>query len=288
MKKVDCLMYRLIRRLSFLCENSHECYKYLVKLLPYSRAYVKRKLEEKEIFFIVSTGRTGTVWMSQLLSKAVDDHVYHEPVPLETFAHRDAFLSSEIAEEYVRGFRIKDIYLRARSVKGHVYGEVNGILRRHVSALKGELPQAKFVHVIRDGRDFVRSVVSRGTYSGKHEVYGDFVPPPVYMSISEWANISEFEKSCWIWRWENEHLRKLVGRTVRFEDILANYQSFKQGILDPLGLTLDESVWERSIGEPKNQTESYQMEDWSGWSRENKQAFINICGEEMALHGYEV
>jgi len=230
------------------------------------------------------------VWLARLLNRCDGAYVAHEPVVEETWAHRDAIEDPRCAVDYLRRFRIKEICLRVReeAPRCRVYGEVNGTLRRHIVALREVLPAATLIHVVRDGREVVRSLCNRGTYSGGHPVYGDFVPKPVDRVSRNWPRVSEFQRACWIWQHENSYMRAHVPHLARFEDIVSSYEAFADRILRPLDLSLPRGVWEGARGEPENRSETYAFPGWSEWSRAQREQFMTICGEEMRAYGYDV
>jgi hypothetical protein len=248
---------------------------------------IRQLLDSRRTFFFLSTGRTGTRWLSGLLNRDPDALVVHEPVPVETLEHKRAFDDPEHARRYIGDFRLREIYLRTHQEQVSHYGEVNGCLRRHAVALQEFLPQATLIHIVRDGRDLVRSLVARQTYDGKHPVYHDFRPPVTDAVSARWDELSLFERSCYGWKVENAFMRQHVPLRVRFEDMLVSYDLFKAGVLDPIGLQISEADWAESVQRPENATESHTLDDWSSWSEAETQTFWELCGEEMQHYGYE-
>ncbi len=248
--------------------------------------------ENKNIFFIVSTGRTGTKWLSNLLNKTRKAWVVHEPVPGEAYAHREAFEKEESSFYYIKNFRQKEIFLRCRHIFGNsfeTYGEVNGNLRRHVDALKNIIPNSRIIHLVRNGIDIVRSVITRDAYSDRHPVYNcSFRPLPQDPFYQEWGNMTRFQRICWMWMRENEYMRKRINKRAHFEDILSSYTLFREQILEPLGLNLEEAVWQSSIQNPQNVTKEYTIGKWKYWTQEQQEEFIRICGQEMQEYGYTI
>jgi len=281
----------MIRLASWVAARSpepHRTYRALVSAAPVSRRRVRDWLAARNLFLVVSTGRTGTQWLAGLLARAPGARVEHEPVPVETWAHRAALQDPEAAIRYVNGFRLKEIYLRVRRQDPACYGEVNGILRRHVDAFRDAVPRLRLVHLVRDGRDVVRSLVSRGTWAGQHPVYGGFTPPPVDDVARSWDERSSFERACWLWTWENAHMRERIPNLARLEDITSSYDAFRDQILEPLQLELGEAAWAEARNAVENLTGSHTMPAWDEWSSEEKEAFRRICGDEMARYGYHV
>lgn len=277
------------RSLARKAHNPHKAYRRLISLIPVSDSNLSAFVESRSFFFVVSTGRTGSAWLSRLLNTAPNAFVEHEPVLWEQAAHLDAINNPLGTDEYVRNFRLKHMYLRWRSgpkPEARTVGEVNSAVRRHVEALQKCLPGAQFVHVVRDGRDFVRSIMSRGTYSGGHPVYRDFVPPAVDDYSARWASLTEFEKCCWVWQWSNRDLRRLIGGTVRFEDMLSSYRILSQSVLEPLGVSVSADTWRESVTRPTNTTSKHSMGKWESWTDEQRHTFCEICGDEMQIYNY--
>lgn len=248
---------------------------------------IRRLLASRRTFFFLSTGRTGTRWLSGLLNGDPDALVVHEPVPVETMEHKRAFDDPEEARRYIRDFRLKEIYLRTHRAKVSRYGEVNGCLRRHAVALEEFLPEAALIHIVRDGRDLVRSLVARKTYDGTHPVYHDFRPPPTDPVAARWDELSLFERSCCGWKVENEYLRRHVPLRVRFEDMLSSYDRFRADVLGPTGIEVSRAEWEASVQQPENVTESHTLPGWESWTEDETRTFWELCGDEMVHYGYE-
>jgi hypothetical protein len=270
--------------------NSHLRYRKRIEFLPVSEQKIFQWLSTRQIFFVVSTGRTGTKWLAELLNQHTDALVEHEPVPTEQLAHKTALLNGVTSDNYIKKFRLKEIYIRV--AKEHpdlkTYGEVNGALRRHIVPIRKYVPNVKLIHLVRDGRDVVRSVVSRGTFSGRHPVYYDFRPPIVDEYSKRWEVLPEFEKTCWIWQWENAYMRQHITHCARFEDITSSYDLFNKQILKPLDLDLRENVWKKEANRPQNVSLKYVLGKWDQWTSEQKEQFAHICGKEMEHYGYEI
>ena len=115
------------------------------------------------LFFVLGMGRSGTSFFANLLDSDPHSYVVHEPVQRDFSAYQDAFHSPEKADLYIRRFRGKEMFLRASGRGVSTYGEVNSTMRRHVHALRRIFPNARYLHLVRDGRDVVRSMMARAT-----------------------------------------------------------------------------------------------------------------------------
>jgi hypothetical protein len=238
-----------------------------------------------DIFFILAIGRSGTKFLSQLLNKAENAYVLHEPLKVDRMAYKEAYYNEMKARNYIKIFRKKYIYLMQNRI-GKQYGEVNSFLRRHSNALKKEFPKVKLIHLIRDGRDVVRSMFSRETMNIEDENTQHIIPKKNSPFYNRWKNMTRFEKLCWYWKNENNHLRINIKNMINFEKIISDYDYFSEKVLNILGLEISEFLWEKERNKPKNITTDYTLPKWPNWTEEEKSIFNEICGEEMRLSGY--
>lgn len=226
------------------------------------------------------------MWLASLLNQVQRAYVVHEPIPEESFYHTEAFRDPQEALPYLRDFRLREMAFRVGRRGPDVYGEVNGLLRRHAVALRELIPQIRIVHLVRDGRNSVTSVMHRKTYTSQDKVYGSFQPPADAISPDEWRSMDRFSRICWMWAHENAHIRKNADHRARFEDITTRYELFRVQVLDPLELDLSEAVWKTSTDRPLNSTRVKSHPEYEHWSNEEKDTFWRLCGEEMAFYDY--
>lgn len=242
---------------------------------------------QANLFFILAIGRSGTKFLSRLLDQIPDAAVFHEPVREDFWAYRRAFHEPQAANKYVQRFRCKDIILRALRAGRPTYGEVNSLLRRHAAALGQAFPQATVLHLVRDGRDVVRSMMARKTMTTDDRNTRGLRPLAADPWGDEWDQMDRFARLCWYWQAENDYLSTNVARTFRFEDALTNYDYFKSNVLDPCGLTLTQRDWQKAVGVPVNKTRQHQLDHWSNWDQTRLETFSRICKRDMEIYGYE-
>ncbi|HEX2250266.1 MAG TPA: sulfotransferase [Gemmatimonadales bacterium] len=247
---------------------------------------VEQWIASKRFFFILAIGRSGTTFLADVLNMSTNAAVFHEPTRSDIDAYRRAFFSPADAERYIASFRKKEMYLRTRMKDFTVYGEVNSLLRRHSHALKRHFPGAGFIHLVRDGRDVVRTMMSTNALKPGYMYDWWLRPHESDPFFDQWSTMDRFAKLCWYWRVENQHLRTSIGNTVRFEDVIADYECFEQRILRPFGLDLPQSVWKQQVGVQRNPTKTYKMPHWREWDARRTQTFETICGDEMRANGY--
>jgi hypothetical protein len=246
----------------------------------------KEWADQWNFFFILALGRSGTAFLANLLNRAHGAHVYHEPAFEDFDAVVRAFYSPHAAERYMQRFRKKEIFLRMRHTPPGVYGEVNSGLRRHAEAIRTIFPKAALVHLVRDGRDVVRSMMSRRTMTIKDPFTSRIHPTGQDPWRTHWNKMDRFSRICWFWQAENSYLRTTVGKTVQFEKILSSYDYFYNAILTPCQIFIDKKEWEIAVGSPNNRTSTFKMQNWDTWTPKQQEVFREICGDEMAKCGY--
>ena len=143
----------------------------------------------KPVFFILSIGRCGTMTIAKLIP-----NFQHEP---------DAAEPSIIA-------------LQKRIIKATgYYGETSNFWREHLDELTDAFPKAIYIHLVRNGIDSVKSLITRGLYDEGYKVDHAHKSLP----IDGFDIMIRFEKVCWYWRYWNEVIETYAPLRIRFEDI---------------------------------------------------------------------
>lgn len=244
--------------------------------------------KNKNIFFGFSSIRSGTVFLANILtSETKNSHIEHEANIIDYWHYPKAIGNEKEAEKYFRNYRFKEIPTRV-SAKCNIYGEVNPFLRLHCKAIKSILPDAKLFHIIRDGREVVRSVMSREILGNK-DPFTKLISPPINDPYkNNWVQMTRFEKVCWQWQFENHYIRQHVSHFIMFEELISNYTYFKNQLLDYLGIDISIETWQQYVERPKNITPNYQIGHWENWSDTERDIFKKICGNEMEQYGYKL
>lgn len=243
-------------------------------------------LGDTRVFLGTGMGRSGTRFLSRLLDRAPTARVVHEPVDEDIAAFRHGYCSPDRRHRYIERFRLPEIDLRLGDDPPEVYGEVNSHLRRHVSAIRNLYPKAQVFHLVRDGRHVVRSMYSRGTMQRGDRATDGIGPCMQDGFRTDWDQSSRFERLCWYWASNIAFVRERAQWTVRLEDLLSDYGTFRADVLDPLGLQVERSVWKSEVNNPRNETGSHVLPPPDRWQPERKRRFWEICGGEMERCGY--
>lgn len=243
------------------------------------------------MFFILSSGRSGTMTISRVLSQINGCVCLHEPSPeliLESSEYHYGKLSKE---------KIKDLLLKTRKpfVDGSVYCESNQTLSLMIPVLADAFPEARYVWLIRNGLDVVASIYQKQWYSGhseNHDSYEDC--PPIEkawidgrirgdlsgdMSSDEWATLDRFGRCCWYWAYVNRIIENDLNRhastryyRLRLEEIYEDLPT----LIDWMGLkaSIAPLVGQHNIAKriPYH---------WTDWTESEWEKFEHWCGDLM-------
>ncbi|HEV2563164.1 MAG TPA: sulfotransferase [Rhizomicrobium sp.] len=177
---------------------------------------------QTEAFFVVSSGRSGTAMLHKALSGTGDIEMHHEyMVHIVQKLGVSRYMELASAEETTRALRQTHAAAVHYARAAH-WGDSSNKLSWMIPELAALLPQAKFVHLVRDGRKVA------GSYFRKlaHECYDDRstailqvffddpaanpAPPPEKKywwplpkksdpSAQEFRHFNQFERIAWHW-----------------------------------------------------------------------------------------
>ena len=246
------------------------------------------------MFFVVTTGRSGSTSIAHALSAVDGCHSIHEAAPeliLESSGYRYGDVSADAIRKILRNSRHS-------TVNGEVYCETNQTLSLIIPVLAEEFPQARFVWLIRNGMDVVASAYQKQWYTGhseNHDRYEDC--PPLEkawidgrvradrvgeMTESEWSSLPRFDKCCWYWGF--------VNRVIEADLNICAAGGFFALRLEEAEQRLPELIhWmgfnsERVPTMPVENPAKRELHHWTEWTPEEHAAFDRWCGPVMDRH----
>lgn len=256
--------------------------------------------------FIVSTGRCGSTMLSRVLALHPCLFVFNQYPSLRTEAFVNWRHPGRKEEIKKRIRKKRDELVAAVRRNRFIYVE-NSTSAAFLMNELHELFDAKFIFIYRDGRDFVRSGMSRGWYkpetivnrlktllrrrfliaTGRDTVDTLLIPPAEYKT--------RFEKVTWRWVAVNriilDHLAWLPdGRvfSLKLEDLdrekLIGIHSF-------LGIDADETLITEMLdvaGSKPNKSPNYDFPPFAEWSVMDRERFGVIAGDLMQTLGYQL
>ena len=272
------------------------------------RFFRKANWDGVKVIFIVSTGRTGTHFLARFfrsLSPAIDSR--HEPDP-DFLKLGVKYARGKVSLEDAAGvIRARRLWIAdsIRKNNKNIYIESNNRYFSLIPILWGNFPQAKIIHIVRDGRDVVRSTMNRDFYTPGDGIYfrkkmrlqaTDFSDDPY---CNKWGSMTQFQKCCWHWVKKDGFIYQAIkgdsrAVTVKFRDIF-NKESNYQGLWEivnfmDIGINREDFRKQCSLAMDKkiNVSKREDFPHWRQWSGEQREQFMSIAGEYMELYGYDM
>jgi hypothetical protein len=253
---------------------------------------------DRRCIFVLSTGRVGTKTLAALASLSNKIVALHEPTPklygLSSQCYRSNMgtVCDEIfAEAFMTARRERFRY--ALSI-GKGYFESSPQVTFLAPVIRNALPQAKFIHVVRDPKAFVRSGMRRGWYSNHPMDNTRLKPLNKSKDYKYWEQWDSVEKICWLWKetnvWINRFMKTLPLEQklfLRSENIFLNKKEEMNSFFDFLNIPRPSDKWIKIIlSKELNAQKTGDFQEVSDWSDELHAKFYRIAGESAKLFGY--
>jgi Sulfotransferase family len=257
--------------------------------------------------FVIGSPRSGTTALAQSLGR-------HPAlwVGKESYLLHDLFSGRRIEEMWARHMeRVTPCWLAHEKVErdellafiglgvnalfssrseGRRWIDPTPLYTRMVETIAAMFPGAAFVHIVRDGRHVVRSMINF-----ERKFSPDIIKRAQRNEIPRWSK--DFRRGCETWvQWVEAALDFAAAHptrclTVRNEDLSADPQGGFATIAGFLGLEPHpgpanffgkkriNSSWVKEPVRPSD-------DDWSEWTRSQRREFVAIAGETMGRAGY--
>ena len=248
---------------------------------------------KKQAFFVLSSGRCGTMTLAGLLNTASNAHVWHHPQP---------DLISEALAAYHGTIDKKKTFWEARYsilhktwAEGLIHGETDLLMSPFCDMLANEIPDSKFLILVRDPRDFVRSGMRRNYYEGHGWDFGRLRPQKGTEAFERWNRLDQFDKICWLWRETYERIFKIKQgisgdrvKIVHFEDLVKDSSQTKE-VFEFLGLKgFEELKIEELLERKLNAQQTGDFPKSHAWPKELTSNLLQECGGLAKSLGYRL
>lgn len=261
--------------------------------------------KEIDLFFVFSTGRSGSNAFAKIFSAHPNVECRHESFFLFNR------LSALVEHKKITNEQVKNVIhflftqLTLFSDKSKIYGESDQKLVSFISILKEILPHAKFIWLIRNAENFVASAYGRGWFDDhEYALHNKLVfsvdsiaPKEIFddyrleyslfrlngfktgeLSENVWKDMPSFDRNCWYWSFWNQKIEndwKTISDEKKYFLPLESLSENKNKILEFLNLSMNE------IQTDKFNEASYEKFSFDKWTKEQKSVFEKWCGVQM-------
>lgn len=174
--------------------------------------------------FILSTGRSGSKFVAELLNLSPNISAFHEPRPslqyFSNFAYHHQREEKNLTN-IVNAARME--LLLEIFIKNKIYVESNQCLSFFAPVLAKLFKKSKFIHLIRHPGDFIRSAIRKGW----HKNDSIWESGRVKMTDKKlWHRLDHIEKLAWVWNSTNKYIENFKQKIekkriidIRIEDL---------------------------------------------------------------------
>jgi hypothetical protein len=269
---------------------------------------VQEKTDVVRCFFITGQNRSGSTLVQRILNEASNARVFEELSPKMGYEarekHEGHFPSREAAKTFIK--TQKNEHIKLVNEMGFIFGDKNANYIPFLTEMAEVWPEAKFVILIRDGRDVVTSWCNFQTSTGKNVFqmaedrgeggtlfpvcdlwdYSRLRPRKGEEFRSEWQNFDVFTKSCFSWSYTNGILFDALGKISRDRWVVLNVSAIStaivKGVYDFLGLQgFDKERIDALLQGGVNESRVRVHPKWPEWADHQKRTYETFCS---AMH----
>ncbi len=258
--------------------------------------------------FILGSGRSGTFSLVQCLKKYDNIAVHHEYLFENILRDAVLYYMKRISDDEIAQRLIETHAAAVHYTGSNIWIDCSNALPWVISPLYELFPDAKFIHITRNGRRVVSSFYNKFSklmYNDRDvhilkEWLGDsgkIMPPPekkYWRPVPQkgdkyyerFHEMDRLERLCYYWTTINLHIDECLKQIpesnktfFKFEDLLAR-ESFTK-FLDFIGLEYNDEAF-NVLNRPQNVhvPKSYPL------TSEQDVQFEDICGQTMKKYGY--
>lgn len=179
----------------------------------------EKKTGNAPFILVTGTGRCGTQAMGKALDLESEFGLHDRPdlgrvlrLPRGIYnaimEKRPSLITNPFDKKVFRERYSKCLYEKTHSITP-MRGDACNVAAYAIEEIINQIPNSKVIYMIRNGRDFVCSAVSR-----KWDTYNRFshTPPRSDPIAVEWAHMCPIARCAWIWSYRNKYgLKNLDG-----------------------------------------------------------------------------
>ncbi len=226
------------------------------------------------MLIITGTGRSGTGMLTRLFGG------HHE------------FRVTYLLDKYCRSadpFGTFDKRLQAvldlhQGIEPKTFIDSSNLYIYLLDALWALYPDVRFILGVRDGRDFVRSAITRGWHK---RTSFDTTPQRQSPYYARWQKMNPIERTAWIWTNRNEIAMNMLKRIPQNRWMLLRVEDLDEPLLCRLEEFAGHMIKDKKSVEARiNSNPVQDFPSKEEWSEDELNAFYAIAGKMMKKLGY--
>jgi hypothetical protein len=254
--------------------------------------------------FILSTGRSGSMFLASLVNESSNIAAYHEPQPtlqyFSDFAYHNQS-EKEVLKKMIDAVRM-ELVLDA-FIRNKIFVESNQCLTFFAPAISDLFRISKFIHIVRHPGDFVRGAVRKGW----HRNDSIWESGRVKMEDKKkWNELDQIERLSWVWQATNQFIEDFKNQiqsqrviTFRTEDLFSTLAKVKDLLhfvgAEPISTVRIGKIQKTRVNEfrkapeePPNMRKIAHFPDYQNWDREAKTILSRYSRKLANMYGYEL
>jgi hypothetical protein len=241
--------------------------------------------DAKRIWFFLSTARSGSRWLAEMLDRATpalarhEFTLNHDPTDTDRAEKRTGAGFARLVDDRDEARRL---LIQARTwieEQPGDYAEANVYLAHVLPELREVFPDATLVHLHRTPRVVARSLLSRDWYDTPED---DRHPP---IPVPGWETMDQLGKVAWYIRWVNEALLDLGLARIPIEDVTARPEALMAALRD-VGLPFYPRLAGDTFYEIVNAQRGAAVPAWEDWPRTWQSQFNDVIRPVRPRLGY--
>lgn len=248
--------------------------------------------------FTLSTGRVGTETLAALFELTGEFFTYHEPTPklykLSTMAYESE--SDPLAKKILTNafLTAREELLEYSLTCGRGYIETSPQVTFLAPMILEALPNARFIHLIRDPHDVIRSGMRRKWFDGHPYDKTRITPKPESPEFPKWSQYTPFQKNIWLWSetnmWIADFLQQLPDSQkflLHSEDLFSLDENTVKRLFNFIGAPVPpKRKLHHILSKKLNAQITGAFPSTTEWTQDAKEDLRNMGAEALDRFGY--
>ena len=232
------------------------------------------------MLIITGTGRCGTATLARMLK---GHHEFRVQYLLDKYFLNASPLSDPFLSIQKRIEAMLDLH---QGIERRTFIDSSNLYIYFIDALCALDPSTRVILLVRNGKDFVRSALSRRWH--EQNIFGTF-PLRDDLYYEKWPSMTPIQKNAWIWVFRNTRALEGLKTVHESRKLIVKVEDMRDPeTLDKIEAFTGIGITERTLAEKGiNANPSFDLPPKEEWSDSMNRDFDEIAGGMMRLFGYE-